>query len=141
VGALHPRICDLLGVGPFAAAAELDLDLVQAADRDLPLYEPVIRLPPLPVDVSLVVPYRVTHQQILATIDEAKIDVLRRVDYVGSFTGDPIPAGHKSVTYRLLFQSAERTLAKEEVLALVDRLVTACRERLGASLRSSTSLT
>ena len=64
IGALHPRLCDELDVGPFVGLAESNLELLQGAERDRPTDEPVIRQPPLPVDISLVVPYDVTHQQL-----------------------------------------------------------------------------
>jgi phenylalanyl-tRNA synthetase beta chain len=136
VGALHPRLCDVLEVGPFAAAAELNLDLLQNAPRDLPAYEPIVRLPALPVDISLVVPYSVTHRAIASTIDEAAIPDLRRVDLVDVFTGAPLPDGRKSMTYRLVFQSPERTLSKDEVAASVERIVRLSADRLGATLRA-----
>jgi phenylalanyl-tRNA synthetase beta chain len=136
VGALHPRLCDALESGPFVGLAEINLDLLQVAERDLPMYEPVVRFPPLPVDISLVVPYHVTHQQIVSTIEEMAIPTLPRIEFIGWFTGDPIPAGRKSMTYRLHFQSPERTLSKDEVLADVDNIRKFCAERYGASTRT-----
>jgi phenylalanyl-tRNA synthetase beta chain len=136
VGALHPRLCELLEAGPFAALAELDLDRLQTAPRDLPAYETIVRLPPLPVDISLVVPYSVTHQQALSAIEAASIADLRRVELVDVFTGAPLPEGRKSMTYRLVFQSPERTLSKDEVAASVERIVRLSADRLGATLRA-----
>jgi phenylalanyl-tRNA synthetase beta chain len=57
------------------------------------------------------------------------------VDLVAVYTGEPIPAGSRSLTFRMTFQAPDRTLSDAEVKAALDR-VTAEAVELGASVRT-----
>jgi len=52
------------------------------------------------------------------------------------FEGAPLPAGRKNVGYAVEFRAADRTLASEEVDALVRRIAEVLRRTHGAELRA-----
>jgi len=58
------------------------------------------------------------------------------VDFITTFRGGQIGKGKKSVTVRLRFRDAARTLTHEEVDAPVDALMQTLQETLGATLRT-----
>ncbi len=60
--------------------------------------------------------------------------LLESVEFVRQYTGPPLEAGQKSVTFRLTVGSSERTLSSEEVGAVRDRIIAGMRER-GYELR------
>jgi len=135
VGALHPSAGDALDLGGWCAIAELDLDVLQAARPSRPTYEVIARFPSVPTDISLLVGVPVTHSEVDATLRAAAPDTVRGIELVADFRGAPIPDGHKSLTYRLHFQSKTGTLTTEEVQAATTRMVEAAAAAHGASMR------
>jgi phenylalanyl-tRNA synthetase beta chain len=51
------------------------------------------------------------------------------------YTGDPIPAGKKNLTYMLVYQAPDRTLKDAEANALQEQIVRVLHEDYGAVLR------
>ncbi len=134
-GALHPAVAEAIGVGLECAAAELDLELLRDLPRPEARYVATPRFPAVPFDLSVIVPDRVTHAEIELRIRAAHATWVKDVALTGVYRGAPIPDGQKSATYRILFQSADRTLAMEEVNDVVKVLVEAMSHDLGAWLR------
>jgi phenylalanyl-tRNA synthetase beta chain len=135
-GALHPRAAEALGIGMAAAAAELDLELLRDTAHPEARYVPTPRFPPVPFDLSVIVPEGVTHAELDARIRAAHPAWVKDVALTGVYRGAPIPEGQKSATYRILFQSPERTLAMDEVNDVVKSLVERMGKELGAWLRA-----
>jgi phenylalanyl-tRNA synthetase beta chain len=134
-GALHPAVVETLGIGMGVAAAEVDLEVLRDLPHAEPGYVPTPRYPPVPVDLSIIVPERVTHAELEQRIQGAHPDWVKNVTLVGAYRGSPIPGGQKSMTYRIQFQSAERTLSMDEVNIVVRSVVDRMAEDLGAWVR------
>jgi phenylalanyl-tRNA synthetase beta chain len=90
----------------------------------------------VPFDLSVIVPEAVTHAELDARIRAAHPAWVKDVALTGVYRGAPIPEGQKSATYRILFQSPERTLAMDEVNDVVKSLVERMGKELGAWLRA-----
>lgn len=136
IGALHPRVCETLECGPYAAAAELNIEPIIGREGDIAGYAAIAKYPSVPFDLSVVVPDSVTHSDIYADIKSSELDHLQSTEYITTYRGGPIPEGQKSVTYKLTFQSPERSLTMEEVKASVDALVAKLKDHFGAWLRT-----
>ncbi|HEY5003214.1 MAG TPA: hypothetical protein VII61_08685, partial [Ktedonobacteraceae bacterium] len=61
--------------------------------------------------------------------------LLRSVTLFDVYTGDPIPAGKKNLTYSLVYQAQERTLTDAEANELQEGILHALHEDFGAVLR------
>lgn len=73
----------------------------------------------------------------VAACSKAACDsTLREVELFDEFRGKQVPAGKKSLAFRLTFRHDERTLRAEEVQAQVDAAVKALSEKLGGTLRA-----
>jgi len=122
-------------------AAELNLDQLVA------IYPPRARVHTLPQfpsierDLSLVVGEGVAWASIQSLVRDARVGgQLPQIDdfwFVGTYRGQPLAQGTKSVTLRMRFRdpSDARTLRHEEVDPQVTTLVDAAKQRLGATLR------
>jgi phenylalanyl-tRNA synthetase beta chain len=66
---------------------------------------------------------------------EAGGPLIQRVDLYDHFEGGKIGPGQKSLTFSLVFQSAEKTLSDEEVNPVFMAIVGALSDKLGAGLR------
>ena len=136
VGTLHPDVTDALDCGAFIAAAELDVDALNALGFDDTLYETVAKYPAVPYDLSIIVPESVSHSDLHERILSAHEGWVKSADCTAVYRGDPIPEGEKSMTYRIVFQSDEATLEMDAVNEVVNGLVDRLGSELGGWLRT-----
>ncbi len=119
------------------AGGELNLDaLLEAYPPRAVVTEPA-RFPSIERDLSLIVGEGVTWEGVRALVEGAKVDRLEAVGFVGAYRGKQAGAGKKSVTLRLRFRDAARTLRHDEVDPQVEAVVGLARARLGAELRTA----
>jgi phenylalanyl-tRNA synthetase beta chain len=62
--------------------------------------------------------------------------LLKDVRLFDVYSGDPIPAGSKSLAYNLVYQTDERTLTDAEVAKAHQKIVKAAERESGATLRA-----
>ncbi|MBC8099955.1 MAG: phenylalanine--tRNA ligase subunit beta, partial [Armatimonadetes bacterium] len=136
-GELHPLVAQSFDVdGAPVLAAEFDLDPLLAQ------LQPMHRVASLPItpavleDISLVVKDDLPAAEVEAVIRQAGGDLLKAVTLFDVYRGAPIPDGHKSLAYRLTYQTDERTLNDKEVAAVRKKIVKSAEARLGAALRA-----
>ena len=130
-GELHPARAD----GTWGVF-ELDLELLFAAAREPVQYEDVITYPAVKQDLAFVVDVGVPAEALFAAAREAAGAELREVRFLSDFREPPIPAGKKSLAFRVEFRSPERTLADEDVTPIRERIVSELAKRFGAELRA-----
>jgi phenylalanyl-tRNA synthetase beta chain len=105
---------------------EIDLDALTAASpvetlrtSPLPRYPSVVR------DVSILVADTLSAATVRGTIRSAAPDTLLQVREFDRYQGKGVPDGNVSLSFRLTFQSPERTLTDEEVQAGMDAIIAA----------------
>ena len=139
------RILGILGeIDPVVAAAfdlkqtafvfELDADTLQAALSETKYRMRIPRFPALVRDVTLILDQRIEAREILEAARGFKADLLESIELFDVFSGEPIPADRKSLSFRLTYRSPEKTLEDEEVRevhqALTERLLANFKARL-----------
>ena len=134
-GELHPRVVAALDLPARTVAAEVDLDVLFRALPDRIAAEPVSTFPPVHQDVSVQVGEGVAAVDVEKALVEGAGDLLERIVLFDVYTGGSLPAGARSLTYRLTFRAPDRTLTDREVSALRDRAVALAGERTGAVAR------
>jgi phenylalanyl-tRNA synthetase beta chain len=109
-------------------AGEIDLDALSAASpadtlraATLPRYPSVVR------DISILVSDVLSAETVRGTIRSAAPDTLIQVREFDRYQGKGIPDGKVSLSYRLTFQSPERTLTDDEVSAAMTKIVVALK--------------
>ncbi len=75
----------------------------------------------------------VTHQQIQDII--GCFSLVKQVNVFDVYSGAPIPAGQKSLAYRITYQSPTHTLTDEEVNRVQQQILERLSNELGATLR------
>ena len=132
VGELHPAVAGHFELPGGVYLFELNLPAL------LPhlghgTYHSVPKFPATVRDIALVVDIAVPNQKIA--------DIIRAVSLVTSVTlfdvyvGDQVPAGKKSLAYRITYQSPGRTLTDEEVNRVQQQILKRLAAELSASLR------
>lgn len=136
-GELHPLVGKTFG---FTAAPVLvgEFDLDGLLDKVNPNNElvPLPTTPPVLQDIALVVNEETAAATVEAVIVKAGGNLLKGVTLFDVYRGDPIPAGHKSLAYNLVYQTDDKTLKDEEVASVHKKIVKAAERELGAKLRA-----
>lgn len=115
--------------------AEVDLSALLEG-KELPvLYSPLPRFPSIVRDVSLLLDRKVTVAELLAFTLNLKIENLVATRFVGSYEGEGIPEGKRSVTLRLEYRASDRTLRDEEVDRMHIAVVSALKIEFMAEIR------
>lgn len=134
VGEVHPAVCEAFDVAERVAIVEIDLNRLLAS-RTQSTYRPVSRFPSSDTDLALVLADDVAAGALEKSIRAAAGALLVDLQLFDVYRGDGLPAGTRSLAYRLRLQAADRTLTEEELGAARKRILAAC-EQLGATLRS-----
>jgi phenylalanyl-tRNA synthetase beta chain len=137
LGQLHPRVTAALGLPAGTFAAELWIEPVMTAVpgmRPAPFASP---FPEATIDVAFLVPPGVAASRLEATLWEAGGDLLTRLELFDAYEGDPLPAGYRNLAYRVVLQSADRTLSDADAIRVRDRMEQLAGERLRAELRTA----
>ncbi len=115
---------------------EIDADALLDAFPPAPALRALPQFPAIERDISLIVPEATTW----ATIEQAAGAELRAplegVAFVGTYRGPQIGAGRKSVTIRLTYRDATRTLRHDEIDAPAGALQQHLKGVLGAEVRA-----
>jgi phenylalanyl-tRNA synthetase beta chain len=133
VGELHPAVAGHFELSGNVYLLELNLPVL------LPLigqrtYTPVPKFPATIRDIALVVDIKVTHQQIVDIVKA--VSLVTDVKLFDVYVGEQVPAGKKSLAYRITYQSPNRTLTDEEVKKVQQQILKRLTSDVGAVLRS-----
>lgn len=134
-GLVCPKLTKRFGLATAVAALEVPLDRLLSPERSPAETAPLPRFPGTERDLSLVVDEGVPWATLEAAVSEAEPARLESLSLVGVYRGKPLAPGEKSVTLRMLFRDAERTLTREEVEPEVSRVVGVLERRTGGKLR------
>ena len=92
-------------------------------------YRPVSRYPAVERDIAVLVPWEERMDRVEEVIEIAGGDLLSDTDLVDFYEGEQIPEGKKSLAFRCVFQSPDRTLRDEEVNAAMNAIYKAVTKR------------
>ncbi|SRR5579875_156840 len=156
-GEVHPDLVAASKLPHRAYVAEIDLEALYglAAGRPggarvsdeippVPAPRPIItaraftalpRYPEIERDLAAVVPDAVAAGRVETIIREAAGPWLEAAELFDVYAGPPIPAGHRSLAYRVRLRAPDRTLAADDAEEILTRVRIALRTRAGAELR------
>ena len=136
VGEVDPGVLDTLGIRERVAWLQLDLDVALASPHGDQTYRPISRYPSSDLDLAFEVEETVSASHVGAAIRGAAGDLLVDLALFDVFRGPPVPAGRRSLAYRLRLQAADRTLADDDLTAVRDAVVSTVEASLPATLRA-----
>ena len=116
------KLRQLCAVAEIDAAALQRMPLRQPALRELSRFQAALR------DLSFIFPDAVSWGAVEAAIRGLNLPELRRIEPLEIFRdpkGRAVATGSYSLLFRVVFQSAERTLTEEELAGSSERIVTA----------------
>lgn len=144
LGPLHPDVVEALDLDGDAQVVELDIVALEALGVRRPKFKPIPRLPAVTRDVALVVGAEVQAGRLRTLISEAAGELCESVELFDSFVGGDLPAGHRSLAFRVVYRDPKaaldpdnaRTLTDKEVDKAHARAVQQAEKAVGATLRA-----
>jgi phenylalanyl-tRNA synthetase beta chain len=134
-GELHPATRERLDLDVGrVCAAELDLDLLISLIEPT-RYEPILRQPAAYQDIAVIVRDDQPAEQVRALIERNAGTLAERVELFDVYRGAPIPAGQRSLAFRMVFRAADRTLADAEISKIREKIARRLETELGATVR------
>jgi len=158
VGELHPEVSEVFELAETAYLIEIDLDKLLSsasslrkrqpksgktaqefsetltASIGLKTIRPIPRYPSTSRDIALLVDEQITYQQIRAIIQN--FSLVNSVALFDLYVGEQVPAGKKSLAFRIGYQSSAHTLTDSEVDKVQEQILDKLQRDLRASLRS-----
>jgi phenylalanyl-tRNA synthetase beta chain len=98
-------------------------------------YAPLAQHPPTEQDIALVVPEAAASETIESTIRKAGGLYLENVHAFDLYRGPGIPAGTRSIAYRLRFRASDRTLTDAEADESVRKILNRLKDEHGVERR------
>lgn len=136
LGEIHPQVRAAFDLGAGRVnVAELRLQPLLKPHWELQPMQPISAYPPVVEDLAFEVAEEVTAQQVQQAIRQGGDERLTVVELFDIYRGDPLPIGHKSMAYRLTYQSLQRGLNEKEVSHLRQRIIKTVETATGAKLR------
>jgi phenylalanyl-tRNA synthetase beta chain len=136
VGEIDPAVATGWGLEPPVGWLEVGLAELFAARTGPEEARPVSRYPSSDIDLAFVVEDRVASGDVEAALAEAGGGLLEWVRLFDVYRGPGVPAGARSLAFRLRFSALDRTLTDAEVAAVRQRGIEAVERRFGATLRA-----
>jgi len=133
LGELHPRWQHKYELPQPVTLFEVDAASLERAP--LPRPEAPSRFPVVVRDIALLVDSRLAVREVLEVILAEKPEIVREVALFDLYQGPTLPAGKKSIAFRVVMQHTERTLTDSEADGARDALVGLLGRHFAASLR------
>ncbi len=131
-----------LGVMPSADVAPAgshahDQPVEHASPPSQTRFRPLPVTPAAELDLALLVPDGTTVERVEQVLRQAGGELLERVVLFDEFRGGGVPAGQRSLAWRLTFRHAERTLRDKEIEGRRARVLEVLDRELGIRPRAS----
>lgn len=128
IGVIHPTVLKKLDKKASVVFAQIDVTAFsQIPDAGI-VYREISKYPEIEVDLSFVTD---KFEPIAKAVDALKNSLIRKIKVVDVYNGE----NSKSITVRLTFAHYEKTLTREEVTKVTDKLIDSLG-KLGIALRS-----
>ncbi len=136
LGILSKKMQKQAGIDTTVFYAELNWTALMKVIRkqkveftDIPKYPAVSR------DLALLIDKNVEFAQIEEIARQTEKKLLKKVELFDVYEGDKLPQGKKSYAVNFILQDAEKTMGDKQIEAIMNKLITSLKQKLGAELR------
>ena len=139
-GQLHPQVRQERGLPDAVYVFELSLDVVldhMLQDEALvPLFKPFSSYPASDRDIAFFAPTQFAVAEIARSLKQAGGQLLESIDLFDEYKGANVPAGKRSLAFRLVYRASDRTLTDQDVEPVHRKVRDVLEEKFQAELRS-----
>jgi phenylalanyl-tRNA synthetase beta chain len=118
--------------------AELEVRDELLGQRRALRFREIEKFPTVTRDIAMIVPEKLSHAEIVTTIEAAREPLLATIELFDLFSGKEaagLGAGKKSLAYTLTYRDKTRTLTNEEVTVVHAKIRERLQRELGVELR------
>jgi phenylalanyl-tRNA synthetase beta chain len=140
-GQLHPSISEKFNIDPFELKMnvwiiDIDIDqIIQITKNHQVSFNSIPIFPSVERDISFLIKSDIPHELVLRAINSTRDVSAQRVDLIDQYRGKQVPAGFRSLTYRIVFNQPEKTLTDDEVDIYIDLIVKNLKSQWDIQLR------
>ncbi|RYM06894.1 phenylalanine--tRNA ligase subunit beta [Sporolactobacillus sp. THM7-7] len=134
LGALHPQLQKDAGLNK-TYVFEVAIESLLKQDQPDITYRSLPRFPSTTRDMALVVDRSLPASDLYRVIRKTGAPLLDSVKLFDVYEGEHVSENEKSLAFSLIYLDPERTLTDDEVSAVHERIIKACKKQFGARLR------
>jgi phenylalanyl-tRNA synthetase beta chain len=135
IGELHPKVAESFDLLPQPVALfELDIERLLSTMKEKRGYHPLSRFPRSVRDIAVLVDVQVPAKKMQEIV--RSVSLVSQVSLFDLYSGKQVPAGKKSVAFRIAYQSDARTLTEEELEAAENEILSRLAKDVGATRRA-----
>ena len=131
IGEVHPSLCK-----EEIYVCEISLNKLMQEIKPLK-YVAASIYPEIVKDVAFVVAKNLPVEEIMAEIKKVGKEILTNISIFDVYTGPNVLETEKSVAFKLTFQSNNRTLQEEEVMAIFNEIMTTVKTKFNCKVRDN----
>ncbi|KUK90371.1 MAG: Phenylalanyl-tRNA synthetase subunit beta [Marinimicrobia bacterium 46_43] len=136
IGEYQPEFLNKYQLEYPVVILELKLDVIFELRKEVFKYKPVSPFPSMTRDISIVVDKNMESETLMKEIHQKGSKFLKDVVVYDQFMDDrKLTPGKKALSYRLWFQSDERTLEDQDVDRIMEKIFNILIRKYGAQLR------
>ena len=113
---------------------ELDLSKLMPLLTDSITFNPLPRFPAVERDITLIVDNHVPTGDIVNHTESLQENLMESISVFDIFSGNPIPMGKKSVSFRITYRSSSETLQDKLVNSIHQQITDRLVKEFNASL-------
>ncbi|RZB37238.1 MAG: phenylalanyl-tRNA synthetase beta chain [Desulfobacteraceae bacterium Eth-SRB2] len=115
VGELHPKVLSNYDLKQTVFIFELNFDRLINYMPDTKSVSPIPKFPATSRDITLIVNKDIETNNILQNVIDLNEEMVEDLHLFDVFEGNPIPAGRKSISFRITYRSSSETLEDTRV--------------------------
>ncbi len=123
ISVVHPMLKKNIGKKLNIAVLEINREVLQAINGEVIKYKEPSKFPEVVLDYSFLVDNAVTFDKVKEDIAGFKSSLLNSYSFVTLYNGKGLPEGKKSMTFRFIIGSAEKTLSSDDINAFAGSLI------------------
>lgn len=134
-GKVHKAVLKNYDISQDVYYAEIDTDYLSKLPEKKYATKEISKFPVVERDIAVVVDENVTNQELSSAIKSACGKIFYDVVLFDVYRNKVLGDGKKSMAYKILFMSDEKTLTGDEINATVGKVLRSLEHRYGAKLR------
>lgn len=135
MGQAHPSVAANYKIGGEVYLAELDFATMFECADSKKTYKALPKFPATTRDIAMVVDEEVCVGDIAEIFESEMGGILESYALFDIYRGAQLGENKKSVAYSLSFRASDRTLTDDEVNAVMEKILTGLKNKVGADLR------